>query len=95
MALCPCVPWLRRVARHDPPCTHCARRPQTVDDDLRAAFEKYGKVTDCFIPKDRETGKPKGFGFVTLTDKRDADDAVDALNGLVSRLCHARCPEFP
>ena len=69
-------------------------RSQTVEDDLRAAFEKYGKVTDCFIPKDRETGRPKGFGFITLTDKRDADDAVDALNGLVSPLPHARRAEL-
>ena len=65
---------------------------QTTDDDLRYAFEKYGQVKDAFIPKDRETGKAKGFGFVTLTDKRDADDAIAALDGFA---CGHRYFQWP
>ena len=57
---------------------------QTHEDDIRDAFEKFGRVTDVFIPKDRETGKPKGFAFVTLSDKRDADDAVAGLDGFAA-----------
>lgn len=52
----------------------------TAEADLRDAFGKYGTVTDCFCPTDRETGKPRGFGFVTFADERDAKDAVEKLN---------------
>ena len=54
---------------------------QTDDRSLKDTFSKFGNVSDCFIPKDRETGKAKGFGFVTFEDKRDADEAVAELNG--------------
>ncbi len=54
---------------------------QTTEDSLRTAFSKFGEVTDCFIPKDRETGKLKGFAFVSFANKRGADDAVKELDG--------------
>jgi len=53
---------------------------QTHEDDLRAKFETFGKLMDVFIPRDRNTGDPRGFGFVTFYDRRDAEDAEEALN---------------
>ena len=37
---------------------------RTTADDLFLLFDKYGKVVDIFIPKDRKTGDPRGFAFV-------------------------------
>ncbi len=50
------------------------------DDDLRKLFSEHGKVLDLFIMKDRDTGKSKGFGFVTMSDD-DAKKAINKLNG--------------
>jgi hypothetical protein len=47
------------------------------------AFSKYGPITDVFLPMDRETDKPRGFGFVTFEDERDAEDAIKAMDGCV------------
>merc|ERR1712051_415065 len=44
-------------------------------------FEKYGKIGDVFIPKDKFTRESRGFAFVRFYDKRDAEDAMDALDG--------------
>lgn len=49
-------------------------------DDLSGLFSKYGDVHDAFIPTDRETGRSRGFGFVTL-DADNADNAAAELNG--------------
>jgi len=53
----------------------------TTDNDLRAAFEAHGEVTDAVVLKDRETGRSRGFGFVTFAAAEDADAAIEALNG--------------
>ena len=48
-------------------------------DALWAMFSAYGNVEDAFIPMDRETGRPRGFGFVTMpTDAAQA--AIQGLN---------------
>merc|ERR1712088_1249885 len=44
-------------------------------------LEKYGKIGDVFIPKDKFTRESRGFAFVRFYDKRDAEDAMDALDG--------------
>jgi RNA recognition motif-containing protein len=41
-------------------------------DDLRAAFEKFGTVTDAAVVNDRETGRSRGFGFVTFESNDSA-----------------------
>lgn len=51
---------------------------QTTRDDLYNLFGAYGNVEDAFIPMDRETGRPRGFGFVTMP----SDQASAAIQGL-------------
>ena len=53
----------------------------TNADDLRAAFEKIGEVADAAVVTDRDTGKSRGFGFVTMADRRDANKAIDEMDG--------------
>mgnify|MGYP001107548862 CR=1 FL=1 len=52
----------------------------TDDNALRIAFEEYGEVTDAKVITDRETGRSRGFGFVTFAEDADGDAAVDGLN---------------
>ena len=53
----------------------------SVDDDmLRALFEPFGKVDSARAITDRETGKSKGFGFVQMPNRPEAEAAVKALN---------------
>lgn len=53
----------------------------TTDESLREAFEKFGEVTDAVIITDRETGRSRGFGFVTFQNNDDAESAVKAMDG--------------
>ena len=53
----------------------------TNDQDLRELFEQYGKPTDIFIMSDRETGRSRGFGFVTMSSSEEGQAAIDALGG--------------
>jgi hypothetical protein len=48
---------------------------------LREAFGEYGTVIEVVIVHDRNTGQPRGFGFVTMEDRKNAGRAIDALNG--------------
>ncbi|HCA39756.1 MAG TPA: hypothetical protein DEO92_08780, partial [Phycisphaerales bacterium] len=52
----------------------------TTEDGLRAAFAAHGNVEDVAVITDRDTGRPRGFGFVTMPDSA-ARDAIEALNG--------------
>jgi RNA recognition motif-containing protein len=54
---------------------------QTTQDELYAAFSQYGGVERVSIVTDRETGQPRGFGFVEMTDRREAETAIAQLNG--------------
>lgn len=54
---------------------------RTTPEDLRRAFEKYGEVGDVYIPRDRFTRESRGFAFVRFYDKRDAEDALEAMDG--------------
>jgi cold-inducible RNA-binding protein len=55
----------------------------TSDDGLRSAFEAYGEVTDAKVVTDRETGRSRGFGFVTFSQDDAARQAITALEGTV------------
>ncbi len=46
------------------------------EKDLRAAFARFGEITDLFLVKDRDTGRLKGFGFVTFVDASAAQAAL-------------------
>ncbi|MBD3333540.1 RNA-binding protein [candidate division GN15 bacterium] len=52
-----------------------------TEQQLREAFENYGEVTSVNIINDRETGRPRGFGFVEMANKDEAMAAIEALNG--------------
>lgn len=52
----------------------------TTSEGLRAAFEKYGAVIEAVVITDRDTGASRGFGFVTMQNRKDAPRAIDALN---------------
>lgn len=56
--------------------------PQTSEDSLRVAFAEFGEVVSVKIPVDAETGMPRGFGFVEMTDKFEALDAIDNIDGI-------------
>jgi len=53
----------------------------TDDDGLLAAFESFGEVTEAKVIRDRDTGRSRGFGFVTFSNDQDADEAIAAMNG--------------
>lgn len=53
----------------------------TRDDELYAAFGQYGEVTDAKVVMDRDTGRSRGFGFVTFANADDAQSARSAMDG--------------
>jgi RNA recognition motif-containing protein len=53
----------------------------TTDASLRAAFERFGEVTEAKVITDRESGRSRGFGFVTFAQNDEADAAVAAMDG--------------
>lgn len=56
--------------------------PTTTSDSMRRFFSTYGKVVDATVMIDRETGRGKGFGFVTFEDAVNSDQLVGKI-GLV------------
>ena len=55
------------------------------EEELRSAFEAYGAVDSARFVIDRETGRSKGFGFVEMPNKEEAEAAIAGLNG--TELC--------
>src|ERR1700690_1326176 len=53
----------------------------TTEEALRALFEAHGTVQRVSIVTDRDTGQPRGFGFVELTEDAEGDRGMAALNG--------------
>ena len=53
----------------------------TNDEGLRTAFSAHGEISEAVVITDRDTGRSRGFGFVTFDDDDAADKAVAALNG--------------
>jgi len=52
-----------------------------TEDELRTAFEAYGKVDNVTVLRDRETGQPRGFGFVEMSNDEEAQKAITGTNG--------------
>ena len=54
---------------------------EMTEQELREAFEAHGQVQEIHMVSDRETGRPKGFGFIEMPTSAEAQAAIDALNG--------------
>uniref|UniRef100_A0AB39A366 Glycine-rich RNA-binding protein 1A n=1 Tax=Medicago sativa TaxID=3879 RepID=A0AB39A366_MEDSA len=53
----------------------------TDSEALEKAFSQYGEIIDSKIINDRETGRSRGFGFVTFADEKSMRDAIEGMNG--------------
>lgn len=53
---------------------------EVTEDDLKAVFAEYGKITRVHLPIDRESGRPRGFAFVEMTAENEEDAAIEALD---------------
>ena len=54
---------------------------ETTENDLQDLFEQHGQVGEIALMTDRMTGKSRGFAFVTMNDKAQAEAAISAVNG--------------
>jgi len=54
---------------------------QATEQELQDFLSSYGAIQEVFMPKDRETGRPRGFAFVTFDDDSAAQTALEDLNG--------------
>ena len=54
---------------------------EATDDDVRQAFEAFGQVESVAVIKDKYTGESRGFGFVEMPAKAEAQAAIEGLNG--------------
>ncbi|KAK0437515.1 hypothetical protein EV421DRAFT_1827929 [Armillaria borealis] len=52
----------------------------TTDESLRQAFSQFGTILDSIVMRDRESGRSRGFGFVTYGDPQEAQGAIDGLH---------------
>jgi RNA recognition motif-containing protein len=53
----------------------------TTEDDLRTLFSPFGNIDTISLITDRTTGRSRGFGFVEMGDRGQAEKAIEALNG--------------
>jgi len=53
-----------------------------TDSDLQTLFAQYGTVSSARVVTDRMSGRSKGFGFVEMADKAEAEKAISATNGV-------------
>lgn len=53
----------------------------TTENDLQDTFAAHGTVVEANLMTDRATGRPRGFGFVTMSSAEEAQNAITALNG--------------
>ena len=53
----------------------------TTEADLQALFAPYGNIESVAVVTDRQTGRSRGFGFVEMSDRGEAEKAIEALNG--------------
>ena len=54
---------------------------QSSEETIRSLFAEHGQVDEVAIVTDRDTGRPRGFGFVTMPNDDEAQSAIDAING--------------
>ena len=54
---------------------------EVTKEDLTTVFEEYGTVSRVSLPTDRETGRPRGFGFVEMSSEDEETKAIESLDG--------------
>jgi cold-inducible RNA-binding protein len=54
-----------------------------TEETIRSLFEKFGAVDRVNLVRDRDTGQPRGFGFVEMLDSGEAERAITGLNGTI------------
>lgn len=54
---------------------------QSGEDQLRDLFGEFGEIEEVAVITDRDTGRPRGFAFVSMPDDSQAQAAIEALNG--------------
>lgn len=54
---------------------------EVTEEDLQSVFADYGSVKRIYVPKDRETGRMRGFAFVEMTKSSEEEEAISALDG--------------
>jgi RNA recognition motif-containing protein len=54
---------------------------QTTESELRDVFGEFGEVTEVALITDRDTGRPRGFGFVEMRNDEEARNAITAMDG--------------
>ncbi|MBN1960286.1 MAG: RNA-binding protein [Deltaproteobacteria bacterium] len=53
----------------------------TNEDELRQAFAQFGEISDLKIISERDTGRSRGFGFISFVNSNDANNAINEMNG--------------
>ncbi len=56
---------------------------QVAEDELKKAFEAFGQTSSVSVIKDKFSGQSRGFGFVEMPQKSEAEAAIDGLNGKI------------
>ena len=54
---------------------------KTSNEELQELFSEHGEVTDIYMPMDRDSGRPRGFAFVTMSSKEEMESAIKGLDG--------------
>ena len=54
---------------------------ETTENSLQDAFAAFGTVVETNLMMDRETGRPRGFGFITMSSVEEAQKAIEGMNG--------------
>ena len=54
---------------------------ETTETELRTMFEPFGAISDVKVVTDRETGRPRGFAFIEMSNSGEATKAITALQG--------------
>lgn len=71
--------------RNDPNKLYVGNLSWGMDDlGLEELFAEFGAVSDAKVVTDRDTGRSRGFGFVTMSSPQEVKDAISALDGVVS-----------